>query len=112
MRGLILSLLVLCAISFQSIAQDQSNNTERFVYGIENITSLEQISALERNVLALNFVGELKFDIKLDQGTARMQFTVVQVEPLSEGRDNIDLAEIKKLIIEAGMTPIECTKVN
>jgi hypothetical protein len=112
MRGFIIGLLVLCAISFQSKAQDQSNNIERFVYGIENITSLEQINTLERNVLALSFISELKFDIKMDQGKARMQFSVVQAEPISEGRDNIDLAEIKRLIIEAGMTPIECTKVN
>ena len=112
MRGLLISLFVLSAFVFRGYAQDQINSSEKFVYGIENVSSLEQVNSLERSVLALDFVSQLKFDIKLDKGTARMEFTVVHNESDSEGRDNIDLAVIKRLIIEGGMTPIECVKVN
>ncbi|PLW92848.1 MAG: hypothetical protein C0592_08590 [Marinilabiliales bacterium] len=112
MRGFILSFLIIAISSLQLIAQDNGNIEERFIYGIENVGTLEQINSLERNMLALDFIGELKFDIKLDKGTARMEFTVVQPDPTAEGRKNIDMAEIKRLIIEGGMTPIECTKVN
>ncbi len=112
MRFYITSLLVLFAFVSNVLAQDQYDTQERFVYGIENVSSLEQINTLERYVLALDFIGQVKIEYKTDKGIARMEFTVVQVFSEYEGRKNIDLAEIKKLIIAGGMTPVECVKVN
>ena len=71
MRGFILSLIILAGSVLQVHAQDISVSEEKFVYGIENVSTLDQIYALEKNMHAIEFIGELKFDIKLDVGTAR-----------------------------------------
>lgn len=78
-------------------------------YSFENVTDEMQIEKLKAEISLLKGVEEIKSVYKPEQ--KRGQITVIIIEPkrTSEGQVMFDITQIKKAIINQGLTPLDVT---
>jgi hypothetical protein len=78
-------------------------------YSFENVTDEMQIEKLKAEISLLKGVEEIKSVYKPEK--KRGQITVIIVEPkrTSEGQVMFDITQIKKAIINQGLSPLDVT---
>lgn len=78
-------------------------------YSFENVTDEMQIEQLKAEISLLKGVSEIKSVYKPEK--KRGQITVIIIEPkrTSEGQVMFDITQIKKAIINQGLSPLDVT---
>lgn len=107
-------LLITSAFTFSenkpfSEVQNQINSKVKTIcnYSFENVTDEMQIEQLKAEISLLKGVEEIKSVYKPEK--KRGQITVIIVEPkrTSEGQEMFDITQIKKAIINHGLSPLD-----
>lgn len=110
--------LTLTSFTYQNSTNSITNNSFKVVenrvkiicsYSFENVTDEMQIERLKADISLLKGVEEIKSVYKPEK--QRGQITVVIIEPkrTSEGQQMFDITQIKKAIINQGLSPLDVT---
>ncbi len=108
MRKLLLSLCIaLATISYGQDAKTvpAKEKTTLYSFQIDNATSTEKLNTCATEALQVKGVTEAKIRHKPEKKVAELLLVVTEKERKSEGEEEFQLTEIKKIIIRNGFSP-------
>ncbi len=101
-------LLLFAFLSVHSQSTEGKESIEsRYTYSFSGATDQQQLNKLELQMYQLKGIIEVKINYKWDSGMGQMFFKRVSTKRTGEMADDFNPADIKRLISEIGLVPIE-----
>lgn len=101
-------LLLFAFLSVHSQNNERKDLIEsRYTYSFSGATDQQQLDKLEQQMYQLKGITEVKINYKWDSGLGQMFFKRVSNQPTGEMAEEFNPADIKRLISEIGLVPVE-----
>lgn len=108
--ALVVSFLFVSTIVGQ---EKKAENIQRtFYYSFSNVSSMEQVDNLKKDIETLKSVVKVKTEYKVEKAAGQVVVIVIEQTRTSEGQVFFSITDLKRLIIENDLTPNELKQEN
>jgi|GEM_PF-2541570 len=106
--GLIFTLILfICISGFTQTTTSEKVETKKFSYSFTGEASQLQLDQVQLHMQQIKGVAEVKTDYKTDSKSGIIYFSFVAYAPTGENESAFNAADIKVILIEAGLIPDE-----